>query len=84
MQYTYERGKSFVFKSDAVLPNLDIRFGPYSDNNEATEIANVLKTKGGTSVRTVISGTYHNKPAYWVWIEGLSNIKDFSISEKGM
>ena len=84
VQYTYERGKSFVFKSDAVLPNLDIRFGPYSDNNEATEIANTLKTKGGTSVRTVISGTYQNKPAYWVWIEGLSNIKDFSISEKGM
>jgi len=46
INYTYERGKSFRLKSNIKLPKLDIRFGPYSTQEQANNISTGNKIKG--------------------------------------
>ena len=35
IDYTYERGGRFAFQSDRLLPEMDVRFGPYVSRDEA-------------------------------------------------
>jgi hypothetical protein len=84
INYTYERGKSFKLKSDIKLPKLDIRFGPYTNQEQADKIVQAITSKGATNARVEQSGSYHGKPALWVWVENLENTNEYSLSAEGI
>ena len=82
IDYTYERGGRFAFQSDRLLPEMDVRFGPYVSRDEADRIARSLSSKG--EVRVEESGRFRDEAAYWVWLEGLKNIQELQIEQPGL
>lgn len=82
IDYTYERGGRFAFQSDRLLPEMDVRFGPYVSRDEADRIARSLSLKG--EVRVEESGRFRDEAAYWVWLEGLKNIQELQIEQPGL
>lgn len=81
--YTYRRGESFALKSDRPLPVLDIRFGPYTDQDTAGRIAQAV-TAQGARARIERSGTYRDVPAIWVWAEDMRDVGSCRIEAEGL
>ena len=84
INYTYERGKSFRLNSNIIIPKLDIRFGPYSTQEQANKIVLAITSKGGANARVELSGIFHGKPALWVWVENLGNISKYLLTADGI
>ena len=84
INYTYERGKSFKLKSNIKLPKLDIRFGPYTNREQADKIVQAITSKGATNARVEQSGIYHGKLALWVWVENLESTSEYILSAEGI
>jgi len=83
INYQYLRGKSFYMNSQKSLPLVDIRFGPYENEQQAQSVIKAAAVKD-ISVRAEISGVYHDKPAYWVWLEGIHDLSEFSLEVEGL
>ncbi|MDR0743948.1 MAG: hypothetical protein LBF05_06300 [Tannerella sp.] len=84
IDYQYVRGKAFRLKSDKALPVTDIRFGPYDSRTQAETVMRAVRAKGDAAVRTEQSGTYHNRPAWWVWTENIVNLREYNLEIEGL
>ncbi len=79
INYSYTRNPvSFSLTSEKTLPTLSVRFGPYTQS-EATTISESLLIPANATKRTETSGEYNNTDAYWIWVEGMTNIDSVTI-----
>jgi len=80
VSYKYDKTQAtFSLKSDIELPTLSVRIGPFSSQKIA---AKILKGKfpKKSRQRIVASGKYQDKAAWWIWVEGMTNIKEVKIN----
>jgi len=68
----------FELESDKVLPSLSVRLGPFT-RAEAKKYLETLKVPKGAGKRIDQSGKYKKNAAYWIWVEGMKNIKVLNI-----
>jgi len=79
INYSYTRNPiSFSLTSDKTLPTLSVRVGPYTQS-EATTISGALLLPPGATQRTEISGEYNSTDAYWIWVEGMTDVDSVTI-----
>ena len=64
--------------SDKVLPTLSVRLGPFT-KSEAEKQLKKIKVPKGAKKRIDKSGHYKKKDAYWIWVEGMKDIKTLNI-----
>lgn len=76
--YTYTRGGAFELKSDLPLPNLSVRLGPFTEG-DAKQAEAKLALPAGVKTRRVTSGSYHEADAWWVWVEGLTDVTELTL-----
>ena len=69
---------AFQLASDRVLPTLSIRLGPFSKIEAETHLKE-LDVEEGATKRIDKSGHYKENTAYWIWVEGLKNIKQLEL-----
>ncbi|RLB61220.1 MAG: hypothetical protein DRH08_14250, partial [Deltaproteobacteria bacterium] len=69
----------FTLESDKSLPTLSVRLGPFT-KAEAEECLEEMEVSVKAKKRIDISGKYKNAAAYWVWVEGMSNIKHLDLT----
>jgi len=69
---------AFELESDSVLPTLSVRLGPFT-KAEAEKYFENLEVPNGAQIRIDKSGTYKSNDAYWLWLEGMKNIKKLYI-----
>ncbi len=67
----YERDKGFSLTSTVPLPVISVRLGPWSEA-EAAEIMSAISEEHG-ECRLEPSGRYQNAPAWWIWVEELTD-----------
>jgi len=79
VDYSYTRyPPAFSLTSDKTLPTLSVRLGPYTES-EATTISGTLLLPPGATKRTETSGEYTGGDAYWIWVEGMTDIDSVTI-----
>ena len=79
INYSYSRDPlHFKLESNRVLPTLSVRLGPFA-KSEAGKYAKKIKIPKGGKKRIDQSGQYKNGDAYWIWVEGMKNIKQLEL-----
>ena len=69
---------SFKLTSDKILPTLSVRLGPFT-KPEAEKLLTKIKVPKKAKKRIDKSGHYKKQDAYWIWVEGMRNIKSINI-----
>jgi len=64
--------------SDKILPNLSVRLGPFT-KSEAEKQLKKIKVPKSAKTRIDKSGHYKKNDAYWIWVEGMRNIKTLEL-----
>jgi len=84
INYSYDKKKClFSLNSDRPLPNLAVRMGPYDQKTAAKYAENLNKPQDAT-VRTEASGNANGQTAWWIWIEGMTNIDKLDLDVKNL
>jgi len=84
INYSYDKKKClFSLNSDRPLPNLAVRMGPYNQKTAAKYAENMNKPQDAT-VRTEASGNANGQTAWWIWIEGMTNINKLDLDVKNL
>jgi hypothetical protein len=85
--YTFARpGKQhpagrFSLTSDRSLPTLAVRLGPFGEADaRAAQMA--LAVPPGATTRVETSGRVRGGPAWWIWVEGMTNVKQVELEAK--
>jgi len=80
INYSYNKAPlKFKLTSDKILPTLSVRLGPFS-KSEAEKIIKKLKIPKEAKTRIDKSGHFKKKDAYWIWVEGMKNIKTINLT----
>ncbi len=80
VDYIFERPGHIILNASRVLPRLSLRLGPYESEEAARSALKNGVFPSGSKSRVEASGRFHQGPAWWVWIEGLSYISTLEIS----
>lgn len=78
LRYQFKKPGIFSLKSDLTLPTLSVRLGPFEEAS-ARRVAESGKRPAGTTARVDRSGTYKSGDAWWVWIEGMKDVREVEI-----
>jgi len=79
VNYSYKlKPLSFKLTSEKVLPTLSVRLGPFT-KTEVEKQLKKIKVPKDAKTRIDKSGQYKKKEAYWIWIEGMKNIKTLNL-----
>jgi len=79
VDYSYDgKTNKFSLKSDIVLPTLSVRVGPFS-HADALKFSKKAKVSQDANIRVEASGTYNSQTAWWVWAEGMKDVKAVTI-----
>ncbi|MEN8255374.1 MAG: hypothetical protein ABFR33_07890 [Verrucomicrobiota bacterium] len=79
INYEYDRETCrFSLKSEEAIPSLNVRLGPCSQA-KAQELSASLKSSAGGSIRIETSGTYNGDAAWWIWVEGMTDVETLTI-----
>jgi len=79
INYSYKlKPLSFNLNSDKILPTLSVRLGPFT-KSEAKKQLKKIKIPQGAKTRIDKSGHYKKKDAYWIWVEGMKDIKALKL-----
>ncbi len=81
INYTYKKGESFLLSSNISLPTLSVRLGPFSAKAKAMKILEQYQFPEQSSQRIESSGHFQNQDAWWIWLEGMKNIKNVEIKQ---
>ncbi|MFC1735705.1 hypothetical protein ACFL1X_06275 [Candidatus Hydrogenedentota bacterium] len=80
LSYEYKKNESFSLESDGAIPSLALRLGPYDNKAKADAAAKNGRFPESSTQRIEQSGTYHNKQAWWLWIEEMQGVSHLDIS----
>ncbi len=79
INYSYKlKPLRFKLTSDKTLPTLSVRLGPFT-KPEAEKNLKKIKISKKTKKRIDKSGHYKKKDAYWIWVEGMKNVKTLNL-----
>jgi hypothetical protein len=57
-----------------------VRFGPFTDDETARRTLGNSSFPVGSAQRIEASGHFEGQSAWWMWVEGLRNVKEIKIS----
>jgi len=80
ISYRYEKNTQFSLKSNRPLPTFAVRFGPFAEKKTARRVLDNTSFPTGSTQRIEASGRFKGKDAWWLWVEGLRNVKEIEIS----
>ncbi|HKK61040.1 MAG TPA: hypothetical protein VJ951_00685 [Bacteroidales bacterium] len=78
IDFEYIKNVKFIFSSNKVIPNLSLRIGPYSEDEECESLVDELENHG-YSAEILTTGRYKGGGARWIWINKLKNLKKLNI-----
>jgi len=79
IDYSFDRESCrFTLKSKQEIPSLSVRLGPCS-KERAEELSQTLKVSTAGKIRIEESGTYNSEAAWWVWVEGMEDVRAVTI-----
>jgi hypothetical protein len=81
IHYRYKKGEFFILSSNEILPALSVRLGPYSGEKAAEKALSQFHFPEQSSRRLETSGHYNHQDAWWIWVEGMKNIRNIEISQ---
>ena len=73
IRYAFTKPGMFELKSDRPLPTLSVRLGPYGEA-EVHQAAEKGERHPGAMVRIEQSGHAGGAGAWWIWVEGMTNL----------
>ena len=79
INYSYNLNPlAFSLESDRVLPTLSIRLGPFT-KSKAVSYLEAIEVPEHAKKRVDKSGHYKKQDAYWIWVEGMKDIKRLEL-----
>jgi hypothetical protein len=78
LNYRYDRDGVFKLTANQSLPTLAVRLGPFT-KDEAQAAHDRLEAPQCSTLRLETSGSYHEGPAWWLWVEGLTNVTNLKL-----
>ena len=78
--YRYEKNSEFRLRSDRPLPTLFVRLGPFAGDAEACKALGNAAVPDGSAKRIESSGHFRGREAWWLWVEGLTNVRELKLS----